>query len=266
VPATTPAGFAADAYAGAAEDYLRYRLPYPNALLDDLLERVGGGRARLLDLGCGPGRLTLALADRFTEVWALDLEPEMIEVGRRDADRRGVANVHWIVGLAEELEAPAGAFDLVTAGEAFHRFDAPRMLSLVRRWLRPAGCLAMLGCDGAISGPEPWQLAAQAVVLRFSDRPSPGAPLALPGPAGWEALFIDAGFVDVASHAFFVEHVWSVEAVAGHLYSTSYCTRAALGDRLPDFEVALRNALLAVDPTGRFVQRERFGYTMARKA
>src|SRR5215469_11576045 len=48
------------------------------------------GSAVLLDLACGPGRVTLDLAASFEHVHAIDLEAEMIEVGRREAARRGV--------------------------------------------------------------------------------------------------------------------------------------------------------------------------------
>ncbi len=59
-------GFPADAFAGTADFYVRHRVPYPERLLKDLMARacVGGG-GRLLDLACGPGRLTLALAGKL---------------------------------------------------------------------------------------------------------------------------------------------------------------------------------------------------------
>ena len=79
-----PRNVRSDAFVGTAEAYARWRPPYPVAMLDELLREAGiGPGARLLDLATGPGRIALALADRFAEVWALDLEPEMIAVGAR---------------------------------------------------------------------------------------------------------------------------------------------------------------------------------------
>ena len=63
--------------------------------------------------------MCLPIAERFAEAWALDQEPEMVEAGRREASRLGIANVRWRVGRAEMFDAPAAAFDLVTIGEAF---------------------------------------------------------------------------------------------------------------------------------------------------
>src|SRR5262245_27841060 len=99
--------FPVDAFAGTAGYYARFRVPYPRALIDDLRARAGiTGGGRLLDLACGPGRVALALAPHFREVWAIDLEPEMVEAGRAEAGARGVANTRWVVGRAEDVEAP----------------------------------------------------------------------------------------------------------------------------------------------------------------
>src|SRR5690349_18761785 len=111
--------FPRDAFAGTAAYYLRYRVPYPNALLHDLVERAGiTGQGRLLDLACGPGRVALALAASFREVWAIDLEPEMIAVGQYEAAQRGVSTIAWMVGKAEDVQAPPAWFELITIGDA----------------------------------------------------------------------------------------------------------------------------------------------------
>ncbi|HUZ13165.1 MAG TPA: class I SAM-dependent methyltransferase [Caulobacteraceae bacterium] len=260
----TPAGFASDAFAGTAEAYLLNRRPYPGALLEHLLARIAG-RERLLDLGCGPGRLTIDLAPRFAQVLAVDIEPEMIAVGRAEAARRALRNIVWSIGAAEALKAPPGALDLVTAAEAFHRFDRPGIARLVLAWLKPGGGLAILGADGAVVGDALWQRAAQDVVRRFSDRPSPSGPGDYSGRAADEALLRDAGFHEVQSFDFEVELDWTANSVLGHLHSTSYCSLAVLGDRAGAFEAELAAALGDCEPSGVFRQSARFGYTFARR-
>jgi hypothetical protein len=50
--------FTSDLYRGTAAYYDRYRLPYPDAMIADLVERAApSGRGRLLDLACGTGQL-----------------------------------------------------------------------------------------------------------------------------------------------------------------------------------------------------------------
>jgi len=69
--------FASDLYRGTALHYDRFRLPYPEDLIADLVRRTRpAGRGRLLDLACGTGQLAFALSDRFEQVWAVDQEPD----------------------------------------------------------------------------------------------------------------------------------------------------------------------------------------------
>jgi hypothetical protein len=58
--------FAANAFAGTANYYARYRVPYPEELLTDLFRRANvSSNDKLLDLACGPGRVALALSRSF---------------------------------------------------------------------------------------------------------------------------------------------------------------------------------------------------------
>jgi ubiquinone/menaquinone biosynthesis C-methylase UbiE len=143
---TTPVNLRPDAFVGTAQAYALYRPAYPAAMLAELLDLAGTPPgAALLDIACGPGRITLDLAPAFETVWAIDLEPEMVEVGKAAAARRGVGNISWFVGRAEDLDAPPGAFDLITIGEAFHRLDQPLVTRKALGWLKPGGGLATMG-------------------------------------------------------------------------------------------------------------------------
>lgn len=264
--------FPKDAFAGTAAYYARYRVPYPNVLLADLLDRARvAGKGRLLDLACGPGRIALAFASSFREIWAVDLEAEMIEEGRREAARRGLANLRWEVAMAEAIEAPAASFELLAIGEAFHRLDQPRVAAQALRWLRPGGALATLGCHGILSGTEPWQELVVQSVRKWTGRPAgaagpsePGSPDG--GPEQAERVMREAGFVAVGSHPFVQTQAWTTEAILGYLYSTSVCSKRVLGKNADPFEAELRAALLAHDPRGVFREDMRWGYTFGRKA
>jgi SAM-dependent methyltransferase len=261
--------FPRDAFAGTAEDYLCYRLPYPESLVRDLLARSGSPHVgRMLDLACGPGRATFPLAGSFREAWAIDLEPGMIDAARREAARRGAGNITWMVGMAEELEAPAGSFDLVTVGDAFHRLDQPVVARLALRWLKPAGCIAIMGQRGLMSAGAPWQRVAAQVMRRYArlDFPvAPAAPGRDEGAERSELALRDAGFAGVASYWFAEPHDWSVDAIIGYLFSTSVCSRRALGGSTDTFAAELKAALLAHDPRGLYREEAAFGYTLGRK-
>lgn len=100
-------------YAGSAAYYAEGRVPYPGELADALTLELGfDGRGRLLDVGCGPGSLTLLLAPRFEQVIGLDADPQMLAEGQRRADAEEVANVGWVHRRAEDLSPDLGLFQV----------------------------------------------------------------------------------------------------------------------------------------------------------
>jgi ubiquinone/menaquinone biosynthesis C-methylase UbiE len=266
-----PPNLRADAFAGVADDYLRYRVPYPSQMLDAFLDEARlPPRPRLLDLACGPGRLTLPIAPRFADVWAIDLEPEMVEVGRREATRRGLGQIRWQVGRVEDLQAPAAHFDLITCGEAFHRLDRPCVAALCFGWLKPGGALVTLGAGGFMDGDAPWREIVREVVRRYAGEPARrlGAPNGKSQDqevADQEQQLRDASFDPVVGRHISVPYAWTLETLLGNLRSTSVLSRHALGKRHAAFEAELTAALTAHDPSGRYAETLDCGYTLARR-
>ena len=228
------------------------------------------GHGRLLDLASGPGRVALAISSSFRDVWAVDREPEMIEVGKAEAMRRGVSNVTWTLGRAEDLQGPADSFELITIGEAFHRLDQRLVAERSLRWLKQGSCLAVIGCSDILSGREAWQRVAVSVAERWTRHAFP---------AGWAyssagakrgtnnviQVLTAAAFENIASYTFVEHYDWTVDSIIGYLHSTSVCSRRILADNLASFESELRSELQALNPTGIFHEQIRFGYTLGRK-
>lgn len=256
-----------DAFAGTAEAYLRFRPPYPRALLDDLVARAAPPRGGVLvDLASGPGRAALDLAGAFGRVLCVDLEPEMVAVGRAEAARRGIGSVAWAVGRAEDAEIPPASVDLIVIGEAFHRLDQPVVAGKAMRWLKPGGWIATLGTEGLFAGGEPWKAALAGIARRWMAKAFPegwaeGRPGATLGPEGHERVLAEAGFVDVASREFAEPKDWSLEAVLGSLRSSSVCSERALAGETAAFEAEVAEAL----GPGPFREVFRSGYTAGRK-
>ena len=259
-------------FAGTAESYARYRVPYPCELLEDLRHRAGvTGDGRLLDLACGPGRVALPLATFFSEVWAVDQEPEMVEVGRTHAKRQGLTNVRWIVGRAEEVEAAPGSFELITIGEAFHRLDQRLIAERAMTWLAPGRGLATLGCFSLIQGREPWHDILRTVVRRRTQhdsttQPAPTRPSSQPRGADHDRQVLTAfGFEHVGTYDFPHPYVWTLDSILGNLHSTSNLSTRALGDDARHFDADVRRALLAHDASGRYPETLRFGDSLFRR-
>lgn len=113
--------------------------------------------ARILDVGCGTGRLTLRLAHEFarSRVVGCDFSRGMLAQARARSEALALAR-----GDAQHLPFVAGAFDAVVSTEAFHWFpDQDAALRDLRRVLRPGGRLLL-----ALVSP-PFEIVADAVEL-----------------------------------------------------------------------------------------------------
>ena len=250
------------AFAGTAPFYASYRPPYPEELLARL--RLAAGttdNSVLLDLACGPGRIAIPMAPHFRRVVAVDVEPEMIAVSQELATYSGATNIDWRVSAAEQVELPPASVELVTIGEAFHRLDQSRVLELVNDWLIAGGFLATLGGESPWSGSEPWKRVLVAVVNRWTSIKLPD-PTAAEWGRPWDALLV-AGWRVAEEFQMHVETVWTTDTLVGFMHSTSFASRAALGERAAQFEAELRRELLQFAPNDQFPATQRFGYTLA---
>jgi ubiquinone/menaquinone biosynthesis C-methylase UbiE len=263
--------FAADLFRGSAGYYDRYRLPYPEAMLTDLIRRAEvSPRGRLLDLACGTGQLAFPLRRWFAEVWAVDAEPDMVDLVRAKAAAGGAGEVRAIVSSAETLRAEPEYFDLAVVGNAFHRLDRDLTAGRVLGWLKPGGYLALCWSSSPWIGGDGWQRALEALLDRWMA--ALGAESRIP--AGWDLVrqrrpdtqvLSDAGFEMAGSHEFGVEHRWSVPELAGYIRSTSFLPAAVLGDQGAAFDADLAATLGPYSDGGAFAETVSFNYELARK-
>ena len=101
-------------------------------------------RARVLEVGCGPGHLSIRLARQYgVEVTGLDLDPAMIERARANVERLGEGEARrpaFLVGDVASLAFPDRSFDLVASTLSMqHWADPAAGLAEIGRVLRPGG-------------------------------------------------------------------------------------------------------------------------------
>jgi ubiquinone/menaquinone biosynthesis C-methylase UbiE len=97
-------------------------------------------RGRLIDVACGPGVVTAALAPNAASVTAFDATEEMLEKAKGRCAKAGLRNVEFKRGDAENLPFADGEFDGAVTRAALHHFaDSRRAIGEMFRVLRPGG-------------------------------------------------------------------------------------------------------------------------------
>jgi ubiquinone/menaquinone biosynthesis C-methylase UbiE len=114
--------------------------------LPDVTARLEQG-GRVLDIGCGVGRVGIIVAKTFPkcEVIGLDPDAESIRQATHSAEAAGVGDrVHFVAQTTTDYQSDSG-FDLIMACDCVHDFSAPeRTLSEIRSLLRPDGVLFVI--------------------------------------------------------------------------------------------------------------------------
>jgi ubiquinone/menaquinone biosynthesis C-methylase UbiE len=125
---------------------------------------------RVLDVATGTGNVAIRAAQAGADVVGLDITPESLAAGQREAESLGL-ELEWVEGDAQDLPFGDDEFDVVTssAGAIFapdHQAVADELL----RVCRPGGTIGMIAfVDEGLSG-EFFALAG-----RFAPPPAPGA-------------------------------------------------------------------------------------------
>lgn len=99
----------------------------------------------LLDVGSGPGTITVGLAERVApgRVTALETSDAVLQHTRDEAGRRGCTRVDFVVGDVLALDFPAASFDVVHAHQVLqHVADPVAALREMVRVCRPGGLVA----------------------------------------------------------------------------------------------------------------------------
>lgn len=138
---------------------------------DDLVRRFvdavpAGPDSVVLDVACGPGIVTAALAPRVREVVAFDLTPEMLSQARQRCIRTGLTNVTFQEGSATEMPFADASFDAVVTRLSLHHFQHPTQpLAEIARVLKP-GCVLVLADISSSEVPEESELHNAIEILR----------------------------------------------------------------------------------------------------
>ncbi|SAL16395.1 type 11 methyltransferase [Caballeronia peredens] len=141
----------ADAFGSTAAAYLTSAVHASGADLQNLAATFAAtcGNATVLDMGCGAGHASFAIAPHVREVVAYDIAPQMLATVQAAAKERGLTTVRTQQGAAETLPFADASFNwAVSRMSAHHWRDVPAALGEVRRVLKPGGRLRFIDIAG----------------------------------------------------------------------------------------------------------------------
>ncbi|MCK4570741.1 class I SAM-dependent methyltransferase [Candidatus Bipolaricaulota bacterium] len=127
----------------AASAYDIARPGYPPELIDKLIELTQlPANARILEIGCGTGQITLPLAERGYEIVAIELGENLARIAASNLST--FPQIQVVHSSFEEWIADEPSFNLVLSAQAFHWIDPEIGYPKIRRSLKSGGHLAVV--------------------------------------------------------------------------------------------------------------------------
>lgn len=211
-------------FSGRVESYVRYRPGYPPEILDLLRDECGlSGASVVADVGSGTGLLSRLFLENGNRVYGVEPNAEMRAAGEELF--AGYAGFVSVAATAEDTTLDTGSVDFVTAGQAFHWFDAEKARAEFARILRPGGWVVLVW-NAREKDRSPFMADYERLLEEYgtdlaavrSDRAGAEDLAEFFGPGGFEARTFENG------------QCFDLEDLKGRLLSTSYAPGAGHPD------------------------------------
>ena len=245
-----PIPFIPDRFREATPHYLSGRPAYSPALIRRVAQICGlDGSQRLLDLGCGPGQLSLAFASSVAQAVALDPEAAMLEV----AAQFGAAiapNIEYRQGssydLSDSADAGFGIFDIVVIGRAFHWMDRTDTLARLDKMVAARGAIVLFNTTLLDDSSQPWAAQYRELIGSYSK----GAPAHVqresPDWKSHDDVLADSVFSELERVSVIEHRRVNAAQLKARPQSMSSLSRERLGDKLDELLAGI-DALVAAN-------------------
>lgn len=257
-------------FKGAARDYARYRPGYPKEFFDQVIRYFSlDGKGRLLDLGCGTGQITIPLARHFEEAVGLDIDADMLAVGKEEAEKAGIKNIKWLQKRAEDISQEMGAFRLATMAASFHWMEQDAVLVKVYEILERGGGLVIVSGSSSVwknTEKSGWKGKVKEIIQKYlGEQRRAGSSFYVEPKEKFETVVAHSPFGKSETLTYRYERKWTIDEIIGLLYTTSFASKRFFSGKAKDFEKELKAELLKLNPTGEFTETKNLEVLVARK-
>jgi trans-aconitate methyltransferase len=235
-------------FESAAATYLDGRPAYSLKLFARIAQLCGLERSHaLLDLGCGPGQIAIALAPYVGRILGVDPEPEMLKRATENATRAG-ASIEFIQGSSYDLSPALGTFQLVTMGRSFHWMDRVDTLRRLDGMISAGGTIALLRDDHPDVPDNAWHVPYRELLKRYSD--GDVAKSVRSQMLSHDAILLGSPFSNLESIAVTERRTVTIDSLIQRAHTMSSTTALRLGERAAQLDTELRELLAQISPTG----------------
>ncbi len=204
------------------------------------------GAERLIDIGCGPGSLAIGFAPYVKSCVGVDIETEMLAAARVEAARAGV-HIDLMQARIEDLPENIGRFQVVTIGRALHWFDRDEAIAVLERIVDANGWIAICGTRSHSAAGQGWTGKFHDVRRAWSSDPDEKR-----YHINIEEWFGGSRFRKTETIEVTESQQVTIADLIGRALSLSTTSPEVLGDRRPEFEAAMREALEPLSVGGIF--------------
>lgn len=153
-------------FSGMSDEYDRYRPTYPAAVISALRKDYGlTPEKTVADIGCGTGILSELFLQNGNEVVCIDPNGEMLDKARVRLSH--FQKARYIKKFAESTDLTEDSIDFITAGQAFHWFDAERTRLEFKRILKYTGEVVLIWND-RVDMPNTFNEEYERICKKFS--------------------------------------------------------------------------------------------------
>jgi SAM-dependent methyltransferase len=247
--------------------YARYRLGYPDSLIDNISRSVGlkPGDA-VLDLGAGPGLLAIPFARAGMAVTAVDPEPAMLAELREAAMEHDVS-IDVRRGSSFEMPAGIGPFRVVIIGRAFHWMNRPATLEMLDVMIEEGGSVVLVHDDHPSTAENAWRAVLRDVADRYGRAEAPHVREArAKGYRSHESVLFDSRFSQLERVGVIIRRALTADDIVGLAHSLSALSPEKLGTRAQAFETDLREELARLSPDDCFIEIAELFALVAKRA